>query len=61
MENEQEWEQCENCDSSGQIDNMTYDPDHDCRFGYDCDCEDAEPYFICEKCDGDGWVEKPND
>ena len=56
-ENGLEWVACEDCDGDGQIENNTYDPDHDCRYGYDCECSDAEKFFVCDSCDGDGWVE----
>lgn len=61
MEDEQNWKACEECEGNGQIENMIYDSDHDCSFGYDCECTDAVPYFICNKCGGDGWFEVLDD
>ena len=54
---EQAWERCDECDGEGQIKNLTYDPDHLCNDGYDCECEDSQNFFICEPCNGDGWIE----
>lgn len=54
---EQAWDRCEECDGDGQIKNLTYDPDHDCSYGSDCECDDAVRFFICDACDGEGWIE----
>jgi hypothetical protein len=53
--------ECESCEGAGQIENMSYDQNHDCAFRYDCDCDDAKDFFLCESCDGEGWVETLND
>lgn len=56
-ENGNEWSECEECEGVGQIENNLYDQDHDCSFGYDCECVDAEKFFMCDSCGGDGWIE----
>ena len=61
MSTEEQWEECLDCEGAGQVENLSYDPDHDCTFSYDCDCDDAKDFFLCTPCDGEGWVEVEDD
>ena len=61
MADDEQWRECFECEGAGQIENLSYDPNHDCAFRYDCDCDDAIDFFMCETCDGHGWVEKLDD
>lgn len=60
MSDEEKWVDCPDCYGRGVFQNLRYDPNHDCRFAYDCECPDAEQTLICENCDGDGTIEKKN-
>ena len=58
MNDEDKWVDCQDCNSRGTVPNLSFDPNHDCAFAYDCECPDAERTLICETCDGDGSIEK---